>query len=80
MLFHFLFQFEADLAEITDVTTRPVAMATGFLRPYQSMLQVRHQVVALLMSDWSVVCLDHQLKLLWKAPPLKTAAEDHSIV
>ena len=80
MYFTFLFQFEVDLAEIVDVTIRPVAMATGFLRPYQSMLQVRHQVVALLMSDWSVLCLDHQLKLLWKAPPLKTAAEDHSIV
>ena len=80
MYFTFLFQFEVDLAEIVDVTIRPVSMATGFLRPYQSMLQVRHQVVALLMSDWSVLCLDHQLKLLWKAPPLKTATEDHSIV
>ena len=75
-----LFQFEVDLAEISNVNSRPVAMATGFLRPYQSMVQVRHQVVALLMSDWSVLCLDHQLKLLWKVPSLKTAAEDHSIV
>ena len=77
---HLLFQFEVDLAEIGESTARPVAMATGFLRPYQSMLQVRQQVVALLMSDWSVLCLDHQLKLLWKAPPLKAATEDHSIV
>ena len=77
---HFLFQFEVDLAEINYVTIRPVTMATGFLLPYQSMLQVHHQVVALLMSDWSVLCLDHQLKLLWKARSLKTAAEDHSIV
>lgn len=76
----FLFQFEVDLLEISSVNIRPVAMGTGFLHPYQSMVQVRHQVVVLLMSDWSVLCLDHQLKLLWKAPPLKTTAEDHSIV
>ena len=79
-MFYSLLQFEVNLAELSEGTVRPVAMATGFLRPYQSMLQVRQQVVALLMSDWSVLCLDHQLKLLWKAPPLKTTSEEHSIV
>ena len=75
-----LFQFEVDLPEVSEGMARPAAMATGFLRPYQSMVQVRQQVVVLLMSDWSVVCLDHQLKLLWKVPPLKRTTEDHSIV
>jgi len=49
----------------------PVAMATGFLRPYQSMIQVRQQVVVVLASDWTVVCLDHELRLLWKSQPIK---------
>ena len=55
------------LAEHMDVGIKPVAMATG---SYQSMIQVYLQVVAVLMSDWSVLCLDHQLKLLWKTMPL----------
>ena len=41
-------------------------MATGYLQPYQSMLQVRHQVISVLTSDWTVLCFDHELKLLWK--------------
>ena len=41
-------------------------MAAGYLQKYQSMLQVRHQVVVVLMSDWTVICFDHTLKLLWK--------------
>lgn len=45
---------------------RPVGMATGFLQAYQSMLQIRHQVIVVLMSDWTVLCYDHTLKLLWK--------------
>ena len=77
----FVYQAEANLADLTDVGNKPVAMATGFLRPYQSMVQVRHQVVALLMSDWSVLCFDHQLKLLWKSPaPLKQHSEEDIIV
>ncbi len=41
-------------------------MATGYLQSYQSMLQVRHQVISVLTSDWTVLCFDHELKLLWK--------------
>ena len=44
----------------------PVSIASGYLQQYQSMLQVRHQVVVVLMSDWTVLCFDHTLKLLWK--------------
>ena len=43
-----------------------VAMASGYLQRYQSMVQVRHQTVVVLMSDWTVLCFDHTLKLLWK--------------
>ena len=48
-------------------SSRPVAMATGYLQRYQSMVQMRKQVVVVLLSDWMVICLDHTLKLLWKA-------------
>lgn len=30
-----------------------------------------YQVVVVLASDWTVVCLDHELKLLWKSQPIK---------
>ena len=54
-----------NLAEHVDVGIKPVAMAIS----YQLMVQVHRQVVAVLMSDWSVLFLDHQLKLLWKTTP-----------
>lgn len=59
------YQFVADVWELSE-GGRPVSMATGYLQPYQSMLQVRHQVIAVLTSDWTVLCFDHELKLLWK--------------
>ncbi|KAL5466741.1 hypothetical protein EMCRGX_G030890 [Ephydatia muelleri] len=46
--------------------SRPIAFGTGFLQTYQSMVQVREQVVAVLTSDWTVLCLNHHLKLMWK--------------
>ena len=55
-----------DLSYLVREGVRPVTMASGYLRRYQSMLQIRHQVVAVLMSDWMVLCFDHELKLLWK--------------
>lgn len=58
-------QAMADVWELSD-GSKPVTMATGYLQPYQSMLQVRRQVVAVLTDDWTVLCLDHELKLLWK--------------
>ena len=73
-------QAELNLADHVDVGIKPVAMATGFLRSYQSMVQVRRQVVAVLMSDWSVLCLDHRLRLLWKTTPLREHGEGDSIV
>ncbi len=55
-----------NLDEHVTEGVKPVAMATGYLQKYQSMVQVRHQVITLLMADWTVLCLDHNLKLLWK--------------
>ena len=42
-------------------------MASGYLHRYQSIVQVRQQIVVVLMSDWTVLSFDHTLKLLWKA-------------
>jgi len=53
-----------DFAPSDDV--RPAAMATGYLQKFQSMVQLRKQVVVVLLSDWTVICFDHTLKLLWK--------------
>ncbi|XP_002735115.1 uncharacterized protein LOC100378520 [Saccoglossus kowalevskii] len=53
--------------EVTlDSNKHPVAIATGYLMEYQSMLQVRKQVVVALLSDWTVMCYDHKLQLLWQ--------------
>ncbi|XP_019851651.1 PREDICTED: ankycorbin-like [Amphimedon queenslandica] len=40
-------------------------MTTGFLQPYQSVVQVRKQVIAVLYSDWTLSCYNHNLKLMW---------------
>jgi hypothetical protein len=56
----------------------PIAVATGYLKQYQSMVQVRQQVIVVLMSDWQVLCLSHELKLLWKAQPLEKE-KDHNL-
>uniref|UniRef100_A0A1X7T644 Uncharacterized protein n=1 Tax=Amphimedon queenslandica TaxID=400682 RepID=A0A1X7T644_AMPQE len=45
--------------------SRVVAMTTGFLQPYQSVVQVRKQVIAVLYSDWTLSCYNHNLKLMW---------------
>ena len=56
-----------NIKEDLPADVRPVAMGSGYLQKYQSMLQIRHQVVAVLMSDWTVLCYDHTLNLLWKS-------------
>ena len=30
-----------------------------------------YQVVVVLTSNWTVLCFDHELKLLWKSQPIK---------
>ncbi len=54
---------------------RPAAMATGYLQKFQSMIQVRKQVVVVLLSDWTVLCFDHTLKLLWKTKVGETTVD-----
>ncbi|XP_022108707.1 uncharacterized protein LOC110988983 [Acanthaster planci] len=45
---------------------QPKALATGYLEIYQSMLQIRMQVIVVVTSDWTVLCFDHALNLLWE--------------
>jgi hypothetical protein len=44
-----------------------VAMATGFLEPASD--RRRHKYVVVLTHDWTVMCFDRHLKLLWESNP-----------
>lgn len=46
-----------------------VAMATGHIHP--ASVIGRRKVVAVLLQDWTVMCFDHHLKLLWESNPVK---------
>jgi hypothetical protein len=48
---------------------QPVAMATGYLLP--ASVKRRHKVIVVLTHDWTVMCFDHHLKLLWESNPMK---------
>ncbi|XP_071957958.1 uncharacterized protein [Antedon mediterranea] len=45
---------------------QPVLIEVGFLEPYKSMVQVRKQVVVVVLADTTVLCFDSKLRLLWK--------------
>ena len=46
---------------------RPVSIAVGFLDPPPKKLkQLRKQVVVAVTADWTIMCFDHNLKLLWE--------------
>ncbi|XP_013399961.1 uncharacterized protein LOC106166087 [Lingula anatina] len=55
-----------------DQISVPVAMATGYLEEYQSMVQVRKQVIVIVTSDWRVLCYDHELNLSWQKQLINT--------
>ncbi|XP_038070046.1 uncharacterized protein LOC119739259 isoform X2 [Patiria miniata] len=45
---------------------QPKALATGYLDPFRSMLQIRAQVIVVVTADWTVLCFDHNLNLVWE--------------
>jgi hypothetical protein len=46
---------------------RPVTMAVGFLDPPpQQRNKLRKQVVVVVTADWTIMCFDHNLELLWE--------------
>jgi hypothetical protein len=48
---------------------RPVALAAGYLDPYDaSTTQSRTQFVVVVREDWSVLLLDHELATVWDTP------------
>ncbi|XP_041375556.1 uncharacterized protein LOC121388325 isoform X2 [Gigantopelta aegis] len=49
-----------------DKASRPVVMETGFTQPYLSMMQIRKQIIIIVMDDWQVLCYSYELKLLWQ--------------
>ncbi|XP_070575140.1 uncharacterized protein [Ptychodera flava] len=66
MLPYLKIQHEASLKRKDTDSGQPVSIATGYLVQYQSMLQIRKQVVVVLTEDWTVLCFDSELKLLWE--------------
>lgn len=44
----------------------PVVMVTGFTIPYQSMMQIRHQIIVIVTNTWWVFCYTSDLTLLWQ--------------
>lgn len=44
----------------------PVVLVSGFTVPYQSMLQIRHQVLVIVTNTWWVFCYSSDLTLLWR--------------
>ncbi|XP_033625650.1 uncharacterized protein LOC117288891 [Asterias rubens] len=58
---------------------QPKALATGYLEPYQSMLQVRKQVIVVVTADWTVLCFDHNLNLLWETKLMTVSIERYFI-
>jgi hypothetical protein len=46
-----------------------VAMATGYFDPASD--RRRHKYVVVLTADWTVMCFDRHLKLLWESNPVK---------
>jgi hypothetical protein len=46
-----------------------VAIATGHILP--ASVKGRRKVVVVLLQDWTVMCFDHHLKLLWESNPVK---------
>eukprot|EP00854_Cymbomonas_tetramitiformis_P007008 gene7008-8357_t len=46
---------------------RPVALAVGFIDPQNFVLRgLRKQVVVVVTASWTIICLDHNLKVLWE--------------
>ncbi len=44
---------------------KPVAIETGYIEPY-SETEERSQVIVVVREDWTVVCYDSSLKVLWE--------------
>ncbi|CAI9728019.1 Hypothetical predicted protein [Octopus vulgaris] len=56
----------------------PVAMTTGYLLPYKSMVQVRKQVIVVVTDHWQVLCFDENLQLLWTQQLRNMSGTAHS--
>lgn len=50
-----------------SATRRPVALATGYVQPFNSSSpQARTRSIFVLTQDWSLLCFDASLKLVWE--------------
>lgn len=49
----------------TNIGMPPVAMAVGYIEPYSATVE-RSQVIVVVRDDWTVICYDSSLKILWE--------------
>ncbi|KAK7498067.1 hypothetical protein BaRGS_00010655 [Batillaria attramentaria] len=57
---------ELQLTRSDGRIARPVLLETGFTVPYQSMMQIRKQIIVIVTDDWHVMCYDPDLTLKWE--------------
>lgn len=50
---------------VTEPHRLPVAMKTGYKDPYSNEL-VREQIIVVVLEDWTVICYDAELNILWE--------------
>ncbi|GAB1601233.1 uncharacterized protein LOC115216796 [Argonauta hians] len=62
---HVVVKYKTMLSAKSDQLGWPVAMTTGYLLPYKSMVQIRKQVIVVVTDRWNVLCYDESLQLLW---------------
>jgi len=65
---NFAVKLEASLLPSIKVRVgrEAVALSTGYLDPYTEK-EMRKQVVVVVTREWTVLCFDHNLKLLWES-------------
>lgn len=70
---------ELQLKRPENRIAQPVVLETGFITPYQSMMQIRKQIIIIVTNDWHVMCFDSDLTLLWEvALPLQVDLIDEA--
>eukprot|EP00299_Pterocystis_sp_00344_P015965 c7989_g1_i4.p1 GENE.c7989_g1_i4~~c7989_g1_i4.p1 ORF type:complete len:638 (+),score=178.76 c7989_g1_i4:38-1951(+) len=59
-------KFEASLLTSVHISTgrQAVALASGYLSPFNT--SPSKQVIVVVLEEWTVLCFDHRLKLLWE--------------
>ncbi|KYQ93659.1 hypothetical protein DLAC_05044 [Tieghemostelium lacteum] len=74
-------RYETSLLSKVGLSTgrRPVAMKVGFVKPYQLYSEQRSKIIAIVTSDFSLLCFDHQLRPKWETLVIEDMEKEHYI-